>query len=199
MSTPKTLLQLSGAPLHPAPLDKAALLLIDFQREYTDGALPLPGAETAIAEAASLLALARAKGVPVVHVVHHGAAGGALFNPEGPLSAIVPALAPLDGEAVVVKKAANAFAGTALQDRLRETGRTELIVAGFMTHNCVGSTVRAAVDLGWRNTVVAAATGTRDLPDGVGGVVPAAVLNRAELAGLGDRMAVIVETTAAWS
>lgn len=196
--TPKTLLMLAGAPLHPSPLDKAVLLLIDFQREYADGGLPLAGADEAVREAAVLLTLARANDVPVIHVVHHGKPGGALFDPEGPMTAIIPALAPRNGETVVVKSRPNAFAGTDLEAKARDTGRTELIVAGFMTHNCVSSTVRAALDLGWRSTVVAAATGTRALPDGRGGVIPAETLQRAELAGLGDRMAVIVENASAW-
>lgn len=60
-----------------------------------------------------------------------------------------------------------------------------------MTHMCVSSTVRAALDLGYRSTVIASACATRDLPDGLGGVVDAATLHRAALAALGDRFAVI--------
>ena len=59
MSTklPKTLLQMAGAPVGPAPLDQATLILIDCQREYVDGELALPGIEAAIHEAARLLDL----------------------------------------------------------------------------------------------------------------------------------------------
>ncbi|AWK87368.1 isochorismatase family protein [Azospirillum thermophilum] len=198
MTDPKTLLALAGAPLHPAPLDAAALLLIDAQREYTDGALPLAGIDAAVAQTARLLELARRHGVPVVHVVHHGKPGGGLFDPAGAMAAIIPAVAPLEGEAVVSKALPNAFAGTGLDALLRATGRTELIVAGFMTHMCVSSTVRAALDLGWRSTVVASATATRDLPDVRGGVVPAAELQRAALAALADRFAMVVEGADAW-
>lgn len=198
MTDPKTLLALAGAPQHPAPLDKAALLLIDAQREYTDGALPLAGIDAAVGQTARLLELARRHGVPVVHVVHHGKPGGGLFDPAGAMAAIIPAVAPLEGEAVVSKALPNAFAGTGLDTLLRATGRTELIVAGFMTHMCISSTVRVALDLGWRSTVVASATATRDLPDGRGGVVPAADLQRATLAALADRFAVVVEDADAW-
>ena len=196
---PKTLLALAGAPATPSPLDSAALVLIDAQREYTEGALPLVGVEAAVAEAARLLELARKAGVPVFHIVHHGKPGGALFNPEGPLSGIVAPLIPLDGETVVVKHLPNAFAGTDLDARIRATGRKELIVVGFQTHMCVSSTVRAALDLGWRTTVVDAASATRDLPDGAGGVVPAEALHRATLAALADRFAVVVEDSRAWA
>ena len=54
---------------------------------------------------------------------------------------------------------ANAFADTALQETLVASGRQNLIVIGFMTHNCVSSTVRAAREKGYACTVVAPATG----------------------------------------
>jgi nicotinamidase-related amidase len=84
------------------------------------------------------------------------------------------------------------FARTTLAETLRKLGRNHLIVVGFMTHMCVSTTVRAALDYGYRCTVVAAACGTPDLPDGGG--VPAAVVHRANLAALADRFARVVET-----
>lgn len=198
MTAPRTLFAMAGAPTHPSPLDRATLVLIDVQAEYTAGALPLAGVDAAVAECARLLDLARRSGVPVVHVVHHGRPGG-LFDPEGPGSAIVPAVAPLEGEAVVVKGMPNAFTGTGLLDRLKAAGRPELIIAGFMTHNCVSATARGALDLGYRATVVAAATATRDLPDPLGGVVSAAELQRAELAALADRSAIVAADHRAWA
>lgn len=197
MAEPRTLLQMAGAPLTPAPLDRATLLLIDCQGEYTDGALPLAGVAAAVDEAARLLERARREGVPVVHIAHQGSKGG-LFDPEGGGGRIVPALAPRADEAVIGKTMPNAFAGTALQARLQEIGRPELIVAGFMTHMCVSATVRAALDLGYRSTLVAGATATRDLPDPAGGTVPAGVLQRAALAALADRFAIVVPDSGAW-
>lgn len=197
MTAPKSLLALAGAPLNPSPLDKAALVLIDAQREYTDGALPLSGVEAAIAETARLLETARKAGVPVFHIVHHGQPGG-VFDPAGPKAEIIPALAPVAGEAVIVKHLPNSFAGTDLNARVRATGRSELIIAGFMTHMCVSTTTRAALDLGWRSTVVANATATRDLPDPAGGVVPADVVKRASLAELADLFAIVVPDAGAW-
>lgn len=199
MTAPRTILSYAGASLTPSPLATSALLLIDAQREYTEGSLVLTGMDAAVDEAARLTALARKAGVPVFHIVHHGKPGGPLFDPEGPLSAIVPPLAPLDGETVVVKRLPNSFAGTGLDALLRATGRTELIIAGFQTHGCVSSTVRAGLDLGWRMTVVAAATATRPLPDPAGGVVPAETVGRATLAALADRHAVVVPDSGVWA
>jgi nicotinamidase-related amidase len=92
----------------------------------------------------------------------------------------------------VVKSLPNAFAKTDLDARLKATGRIDLIVAGFMTHMCVSATTRAALDLGYRATVVAEATATRDLPDGTGGVLEAALVKRVALAELADRFARVV-------
>ncbi len=198
MTAPKTLLQMAGAPLTPAPWDKAALIIIDAQLEYVTGALALPQVRPALAEAARVLELARAHGAPIFHIVHHGKPGGALFNPEGPLSGIAPEVAPRAGEPIVPKSLPNAFAKTTLAAALEATGRKELVVTGFMTHMCVSATVRAALDLGYRTTVVANATGTRDLPDPLGGVLPATTVHRATLAALADRFAIVVPDANAW-
>jgi nicotinamidase-related amidase len=197
-SLPRTLLQIAGAPLHPSPLERSALLLIDPQLEYVTGAIPLMGIEDAVAEAVRLLALARESGVPVFHIVHHGRPGGAAFDPLGPYVAIMPDLSPRDGETVLVKSLPNAFAGTDLHSRIQALGRKELIVAGFATHMCISATARSALDHGYRTTVVDAATATRDLPHPAGkGVVAAASVHQATLAALADRFAVVVGDTAA--
>jgi nicotinamidase-related amidase len=200
MTAPRTLLSMVGAPTHPSPFDRAALVIVDAQVEYTSrGNLPLAGVDAAVEETARLLALARRHGAPVFHIVHHGPAGSPIFDPRGPGSAIIPAVVPRQGEAVVTKGLPNSFASTDLHARIAATGRQELIIAGFMTHMCISATARAALDLGYRNTVVAAATATRDLPGPTGGVVPASELQRTELAALADMFAVVVNDSKAWA
>ena len=86
----------------------------------------------------------------------------------------------------------NAFAQTDLDATLKKLGRTQLVIAGFMTHMCVSSTARAALDLGYKATVAADAAATRDLPDPMGGgVIAADALHRAALAELADRFAIV--------
>ncbi len=199
MSEPQTLLQMAGASARPSPIGEATLVLIDCQREYVDGKLKLPRIKPALDEAGRMLALARVGGAPVIHVVHHAAAGGGLFDPTGPYVAIADPVKPRNDEPIVTKGKPNAFAGTELDARLKALGKRELIVVGFMTHMCVSSTVRAALDLGYRCTVVADAVATRDLPDGHGGVIDSEALHRAELAALADRFAVVVDDVTAWS
>lgn len=189
--TARTLLELAGANLRPAGLDDAALVLIDLQNEYLAGPLALPDAPRAVDHVARLLARARAAGTPVVHVAHKGRAGG-MFDREGPRGQIVQALVPITGEAVVEKALPNAFAGTQLQEVLAGSGRKNLLLVGFMTHMCVSSTARAALDLGFMTTIEADGCATRDLPDGRGGVIAAATIYDVALAELSDRFAIIV-------
>ena len=191
MSAPKTLLQMAGAPLEPGKFSESAVVIIDAQNEYVNGKLPLPGVEAALDNIAILLKAARAANAPIIHVQHKGRAGG-LFDPGADAFKLAPQAANEPGEAIVEKPLPNSFAQTNLQDVLTKTGRKSLIVAGFMTHMCVSSTVRAALDLGYRTTVVADAAGTRDLPDPTGGpALSAAELHRAALAGLADRFAIV--------
>lgn len=193
MSTPKTLLQMAGAPLEPSRFSESAVVIIDAQNEYVNGKLPLVGIAPALDNIAILLKAARAAGSPVIHVQHKGRAGG-LFDPGADAFKLAPQAASAPGEAIVEKPLPNAFAQTNLQDLIAKTGKKQLIVAGFQTHMCISSTARAALDLGYRTTVVADAAATRDLPDPTGGtVLPAAELHRAALAGLADRFAIVAK------
>ena len=192
MTNPKTLRDHAGIAWPPARLEDAVLLLIDHQREYTEGKLRLTGIDAAVESIAALLERARRAGTPVVHVAQNGKPGGALFDPDGPMARFIDGIGPRDAEATVVKSLPNAFAGTTLDATLKATGRSDLIVAGFMTHMCVRATTGAALDLGYRTTVVAEATATRDLPDGSGGVIDAMTVKRVALAALGDRFTTVV-------
>jgi nicotinamidase-related amidase len=192
----RTLLDIAGVVRRPPALREAVLILIDHQLEYRIGELVLTGIEAAIGENRQLLEMARAAGTPVIHVVQRARPGSPIFEPSSPLAAIIPELAPCPGEPVVEKKFPSSFAGTTLAEAIAATGRHSLIVTGFMTHMCVSTTVRAALDHGLECTVVAAATATRDLPDPLGGTIPAATVQRTALAELADRFALVVKDSA---
>lgn len=197
-SVPKTLAEFAGLSRNPGHPSQSVLLLIDTQREYTTGKVPLAGIEAAVEEGARLLSFARAQGMPVFHAIHHARTGAALFEPGSDGAAFIDELAPRAGETVVTKSLPNAFAGTPLADLVRATGRREIVIGGFATHMCISATARSALDHGFRNTVVAAATATRDLPHVSGaGVTPAAMIQEATLAALSDRFSVVVQDTGA--
>jgi nicotinamidase-related amidase len=190
---PRTLLEIAGGAAAPPRLIEAALVVIDAQREYVDGALPLPGVKAALAEIGDLVARARALRTPVIHIVHQGRG---LFEPGSAGAAIAAVADPAPGEPVLAKKLPNAFASTDLADRLTAMKRSSIVIVGFMTHMCVEATARAAIDLGFTATVVASATATRDLPDPItGAVVTADEVHRNALAALADRFATVVSTS----
>ncbi|MCQ4159610.1 isochorismatase family protein [Roseomonas sp. GC11] len=175
-----------------AALAEAALVVIDAQGEYGPaGALPLEGLDSALAALARLLEAARAAGAPVLHVAHRGAPGG-LFDRAAPGGAFLPVASPAPGEAVVEKTLPDAFAGTPLAEALAATGRRAVLLAGFMTHNCIAATAHAALSRGLAVSIAADATATRALPGAAGApAISAAALQAATLAGLADRVALV--------
>lgn len=190
MSEPKTLLELSGADLQPASLAGCGLIIVDMQNEYLEGPIAVSGAGAAIGSAQALLTKARNAGSFIVHIAHKGRAGG-LFDRNAERGQIVEELAPLPDEVIVEKELPNAFAGTDLQELLHNSGCKEIIIIGFMTHMCVSSTARAAIEFGFRVTVDAQCCATRDLPDGCGGKIDADTVHQVALVELSDRFAII--------
>ena len=62
---PKTLLEMVGADSGPANISDSAIVLIDCQKEYLSGALPLFGIDAAMAEVEALISAARSTGAPI--------------------------------------------------------------------------------------------------------------------------------------
>jgi nicotinamidase-related amidase len=195
MSQPVTLRQLSGLPAEPAPLSECALVLVDAQNTYRSGVMALTGIEPALDECVRLLARARALKIPVIHI-QHDAGPGSPYDIRADIGAIADKVAPVEGEAVVVKNYPNSFVGTDLDARLKAVGATKLVIAGFMTHMCINSTSRGAFNLGYAVTVPASATATRPLPAADGSTLAAESVQAVALAALGDLFAVVVPTVA---
>lgn len=74
----------------------------------------------------------------------------------------VDALRPLEKEIVIDKPGYSAFAHTMLQQIMAKRGIETLIITGVTTEVCVSSTVRAAVDLGYRCITVSDACASGD-------------------------------------
>ena len=172
-----------------------ALVLVDIQRDYfPGGAHPLVAPEAAAGAARRVLDAFRASGEPVVHIRHVWDDEDATFmRPETEGVEIHPDVAPAEGELVITKEFPNSFRETALEDELRARGVDSLVLCGMMTSMCVDATVRAAVDLGFDTTVVHDACATCDLQFD-GRSVPAAAVQAAFLAALGDGYAAVVSS-----
>jgi len=189
-----TLRAAAGLPPAYGPLNDAVLLVIDAQMEYgEEGGLALPGLQPALDNITALQLSGRKSGAEIVHIAHEGSPGRAFDPAKG--GRIFPQVEPVDGETVLTKGLPNSFAHTGLQNHLAEIGRPHLVICGFMTHMCVSTTARAALDLGYETTVVSDATATRSLPATDGGQpITADELHRSSLAALSDRFSAINTT-----
>jgi maleamate amidohydrolase len=152
-----------------------ALAIIDFVVGFTDprhfgGGNIRPAIERTI----ELLAMARARGWPIVHtrVVYAddgSDCGGftvkvpALRNliETSPLSQIVPELTPRPGELVLRKRNPSAFFGTELAGWLAGRRVDTLLVAGCTTSGCVRATVVDSCSSNFRTIVVTDCVGDR--------------------------------------
>lgn len=152
-----------------------ALLVVDFQRAFTQGPLASEHTEAALATTAELLGCAREVGVPVVfvHVVYEDEDEiGAVWRAKGRRmvecvrgragAEFDPRVVPRADELVLEKKRASAFYGTCLDESLRGRGIDSLLICGTSTSGCVRATVVDGAARDYRITVVGDATDDRD-------------------------------------
>ncbi len=173
-----------------------ALLVIDMQEGMADRIRA--GREQANPQAeantAALLALFRARGLPVIHVFHDDP------NPESPFRKGLPSAEPmacarpLAGEAVLWKHGSSAFHGTGLEAHLRGRGIDTLVLTGAVAAFCVTSSTRQGSDLGFRILLPGDALIAFDLPAHDGGRLDAHTILRVTLSLLGADFARLVTT-----
>ena len=99
----------------------------------------------------------RDRGAPTLRIGDDGPMGRILIAGE-PGTAILPELAPVDGEIVIEKPGKGAFYATPLGDILKEKRITQLVFAGVTTEVCVQTTMREANDRGYECLLVEEAT-----------------------------------------
>ena len=99
----------------------------------------------------------RDRGAPTLRIGDDGPMGRILIAGE-PGTAILPELAPVNGEIVIEKPGKGAFYATPLGDILKEKGITQLVFAGVTTEVCVQTTMREANDRGYECLLVEEAT-----------------------------------------
>jgi nicotinamidase-related amidase len=185
-----TLRELNGFDQTSASLASATLILIDYQNTNTQGVMELDGWQGALDAGAALLARAREAGARIIHVINDGGEGTP-YDIRAEIGQIHPKVAPVQGEAVVVKKVPNAFLDTDLADHVDAAGNNDVVVAGFMTHMCVAFTAQGAFLRGNRPTVVADACATRPLQTAVA-EVSAEQVHHSALATIDDLYGVVV-------
>jgi ureidoacrylate peracid hydrolase len=165
--------------------EKTALVLIEYQNDFTSPGGTLHEAVKPIMESTNMLAntkqvaaKVRAAGGTVVHAPIEFVEGYGEITPEpyGILkgvvdsksfikgswgAAIVDELTPEKSDIVVEgKRGLDAFASTNLDFILRSRGITSIVLGGFLTNCCVESTMRSAYEKGYNVITLTDCTAT---------------------------------------
>ncbi|SBS27964.1 Maleamate amidohydrolase [Marinomonas aquimarina] len=126
-------------------MTKQALIVIDIQNDYfAGGKYPLYQPETTTAKTLEAMAIANTKNIPIIHIQHLVSpelGEGLFFYDESEGAEIqkdIMAAAPTSP--VVVKRHADCFEKTNLEELLQGMGVEEILLTGMMTHNCVTHT-----------------------------------------------------------
>ena len=143
---------------------KNALILIDIQNDYfIGGKNELYLTKAAAENASKALNYFRDSNLPVFHIQHISSPNAAFFLPGTYGAEINSVVAPINDEKVIVKHAPNAFLKTTLAEELKQKDISNLVICGMMSHMCIDTTVRAAMDNGFTVTLLQDACTTKDL------------------------------------
>ncbi len=137
------------------------LLVVDVQVGVMREAWDAP---RVVGNVAVAVERARAEGVPVIWVQHHGEE-----MPQGSAQwQWAPELVPAEGETLIHKQYNSAFEQTELEQVLARLGASHVILAGAATNWCIRATAYGALERGYDLTLVkdAHSTGGMDLQDG---------------------------------
>ena len=167
-----------------------ALVLIEFQNDFTSEGGTLHGAVAGVMESTGMLNKAvtaadatRAAGASVIYspisfqpgyyeITDHpygilaGVVESSSFVKGGWGAEIVDVLTPKDGDIVIEgKRGLDAFASTNIDFILRSKGITTVVLAGFLTNCCVESTMRSAYERGYEVITLTDAVAATSQPE----------------------------------
>jgi nicotinamidase-related amidase len=137
--------------------EKSALIIIDLQ----NGIVGLPAAHPisdVIRNARALADAFRSRGLPVVLVNVNGTPPGRTeqlrnLQRAAGWTELVPELNQQPGDIAVTKQRWGAFTGTDFDAQLKQSGVTQVVIAGVATSAGVESTARQAHELGFNVTL----------------------------------------------
>lgn len=137
---------------------QSALIVVDLQQ----GIVNLPSVHpisTVVDRARALIEAFRSRQLPIVLVNVAGRAPGRTER-QAPQQAmppdwtdLIPDLNPQPTDILITKRTWGAFAGTRLEEELRQRGVTQVVIAGVATGTGVESTARQAYELGFNVTL----------------------------------------------
>jgi len=159
-----------------APVE--ALILVDMQTGFLEGGAAISDAQSLISQLEVLLSGARMARALIVQLQNDGLRG-AIDEPGEPGWRLH--LPPMPDEPVLRKSSDDGFAGTRLDELLREHGVRRVVIGGLLSEMCVSATARSALARGLQVVLPHDAHGTYDLKG-----IPAATVARVAEHALGD-------------
>lgn len=148
---------------------KRALVVIDVQREYFDGALPITHPVGHLESILNVMDKASEAGVPTAVVQHHQS------DPESPIFRLNsdawqlhPEVESRPRDVLINKQLPGSFTGTQLDEWLKANEADTVSIAGYMTHMCCDTTARQAFHRGYKVEFLNDATGTLDVQNEAG-------------------------------
>lgn len=148
-----------------------ALLVIDVQREYFEGAFPIRHPVGHLSTILEMMDVAKKANVPTVVIRHHQP------DPESPVFRKGSDMWQLHDEvesrprdALIDKQLPGSFTNTPLDAFLKERNIDTVSIAGYMTQICCDTTARQAFHRGYKVEFLRDATGTLDVQNKAGSV-----------------------------
>lgn len=176
-------------------LIRRALIVIDVQNEYVSGNLPIeyPDVRLSLHNIGRAIDAATGHGIPVVMVQNTAPAGAPIFVKDTQGWELHDVVASRKHDHYIEKTLPSAFAQTGLAGWLKERRIDTLSVAGYMTHNCVDSTIKHALHAGLSVEFLHDATGSVSYENRAGRA-SAEDIHRAFSVVLQSRFAAVMQT-----
>jgi nicotinamidase-related amidase len=148
-----------------------ALLVIDVQREYFDGALPISHPAGHLDHILEVMDQAAEQRIATAVVRHHQAdPESPIFRLNSPMWELHPEVASRPRDVLIDKQLPGSFTNTELESWLKSVGADTISIVGYMTHMCCDTTARQAFHRGYNVEFLSDACGTLPVSNEAGSV-----------------------------
>lgn len=150
---------------------KRALLVIDVQREYFDGALPVRHPINHLENILNVMDQAQKAKVPTIVVRHHQPdADSPVFRHGSDMWQLHDEVQSRPRDLLIDKQLPGSFTNTKLEDFLKAHEIESVAISGYMTQVCCDTTARQAFHRGYQVDFLNDSTGTLDVANKAGSV-----------------------------
>lgn len=148
-----------------------ALIVIDVQREYFDGAFPIRHPVGHLDRILEVMDVAQKANIPTVVVRHHQPdPESPVFRKGSELWQLLDEVESRPRDVLIDKQLPGSFTNTPLDQFLKERNIDTVSIAGYMTQICCDTTARQAFHRGYQVEFLSDATGTLDVANKAGSV-----------------------------